>query len=135
MVPVGVPAPMKCVCISGLTLSAILAVVYSLMENLGPWWFIVSNLSFSFTGGFNVLTIGAMCFISDVTNKDNRSFRWVPTESVPSNVRLEGRRGPAHKTYTYIIFLAHPTLHLAVKYLINRVCKIVALSTTQHLLS
>ncbi|KAL0869992.1 hypothetical protein ABMA27_006174 [Loxostege sticticalis] len=64
----------------GLTLSAMLAVVYSLMESLGPWWIIVSNLSFSFTGGFNVLTIGAMCFISDVTNKDNRSFRLTLTQ-------------------------------------------------------
>ncbi|XP_028174953.1 proton-coupled folate transporter-like [Ostrinia furnacalis] len=59
----------------GLTFSAILTVVYGLMEELGPWWYIISCLPFSLTGGYKVLMIGAICFISDVTSNENRSFR------------------------------------------------------------
>ncbi|XP_063830514.1 probable peptidoglycan muropeptide transporter SLC46 isoform X1 [Ostrinia nubilalis] len=59
----------------GMTFNGMLSVVYSMVESLGPWWYIVSSLPCALTGGFHIIMIGAFCFIKDITDDDNRSFR------------------------------------------------------------
>ncbi|XP_053614454.1 probable peptidoglycan muropeptide transporter SLC46 [Plodia interpunctella] len=64
----------------GITLSAMLAVVYSMMDSLGPWWTIVLSAPTTLTGGISVMVIGMYCCLSDMTNKKSMSFRMMSLE-------------------------------------------------------
>ncbi|XP_053614678.1 probable peptidoglycan muropeptide transporter SLC46 isoform X2 [Plodia interpunctella] len=59
----------------GITVSAMMAVVYSMAEGLGPWWTIVFIVPKSLTGGTQVLITGIFCYLSDTTSPKSRSFR------------------------------------------------------------
>lgn len=59
----------------GITMSAGLMVVYSMMDSLGPWWFILTAIPYSLTGGFTIFFTGAFCYLSDITSSEDRSIR------------------------------------------------------------
>ncbi|XP_063830583.1 probable peptidoglycan muropeptide transporter SLC46 [Ostrinia nubilalis] len=59
-----------------MTLGSMALVAYS-MVSLGPWWLVACSVFFSLTGGISVVITGAMCFVSDVTDNRNRTFRLV----------------------------------------------------------
>uniref|UniRef100_A0A2A4JNQ2 Major facilitator superfamily (MFS) profile domain-containing protein n=1 Tax=Heliothis virescens TaxID=7102 RepID=A0A2A4JNQ2_HELVI len=65
----------------GITLSSGLFVVYSMMDNLGPWWFILTVIPYSLTGGFIIFFTGAFCYMSDITTAENRSIRMTLMEA------------------------------------------------------
>ncbi|XP_045501791.1 proton-coupled folate transporter-like [Colias croceus] len=65
----------------GLSISLGLTVIYSMMENLGPWWFILTVIPMSITGGFTALFTGAFCYLSDITTKETRSLRMTIVEA------------------------------------------------------
>ncbi|KAL0869985.1 hypothetical protein ABMA27_006172 [Loxostege sticticalis] len=65
----------------GMTLNSMLVVVFSIAQGLGPWWLILGTF-FSLCGGFSVMIIGALCYITDATNDDNRTFRLVLLQMV-----------------------------------------------------
>ncbi|XP_061720375.1 probable peptidoglycan muropeptide transporter SLC46 [Cydia pomonella] len=74
----------------GLTVTSMLTVVYSMLDDYGPWWFILVVLPFSFTGGFTVLITGAYCYISDITTTDKRSLRMTVVEAAISAGSIVG---------------------------------------------
>lgn len=61
--------------ILGIAITGMLTVIYSMLNNLGPWWYILTVVPYSLTGGFTVLFTGAYCYMSDVTSAENRSLR------------------------------------------------------------
>ncbi|XP_047519575.1 proton-coupled folate transporter-like isoform X1 [Pieris napi] len=65
----------------GMSISSGLTVIYSMMDNLGPWWFIATVIPMSLSGGFTSLFTGAFCYLSDVTSKENRSLRMTIVEA------------------------------------------------------
>ncbi|CAH0590195.1 unnamed protein product [Chrysodeixis includens] len=67
--------------IFGITISSGLMVVYSLMESLGPWWFILAAIPYSLCGGFTIMFTGAYCYLSDITSTKSRSLRMMYLEA------------------------------------------------------
>ncbi|XP_072942912.1 probable peptidoglycan muropeptide transporter SLC46 [Epargyreus clarus] len=65
----------------GMSVTGGLIVVYSMMEDLGPWWYILTLLPVSLAGGFTVLFTGAYCYMSDVTSTEHRSLRMTILEA------------------------------------------------------
>ncbi|CAH2089613.1 unnamed protein product [Euphydryas editha] len=59
----------------GMSLSSALVVVYSMIDSLGPWWFILTSIPVSLSGGFTSLFTGSFCYISDISTKEKRSLR------------------------------------------------------------
>ncbi|XP_028031101.1 proton-coupled folate transporter-like [Bombyx mandarina] len=59
----------------GMAMTGMMLVVYSTMNDLGPWWLIVTAVPYSLTGGMIILFTGAFCYVSDVTSPENRSLR------------------------------------------------------------
>ncbi|XP_013137271.1 PREDICTED: proton-coupled folate transporter-like [Papilio polytes] len=60
----------------GLALSSMLIVVYGLID-LNPWWYILTVIPFSFTGGFVVMFTGAYCYVSDIATTESTTLRMV----------------------------------------------------------
>ncbi|KAJ0174070.1 hypothetical protein K1T71_010216 [Dendrolimus kikuchii] len=65
----------------GIAITGMLTVVYSMMNNLGPWWYILTVVPYSLTGGFTLLFTGAYCYMSDSTTKEKRSLRMTILEA------------------------------------------------------
>ncbi|XP_034835655.1 probable peptidoglycan muropeptide transporter SLC46 [Maniola hyperantus] len=65
----------------GMSISAGLVVVYSMLPSLGPWWFILTSIPMSLAGGFTALFTGSFCYISDITSTDKRSLRMTVVEA------------------------------------------------------
>lgn len=65
----------------GLTLSSMMLVVYCLLDNLGPWWYLITIVPYSLFGGFTILFTGAFCYLSDITSTENRSLRMTVMEA------------------------------------------------------
>ncbi|XP_021190515.3 probable peptidoglycan muropeptide transporter SLC46 [Helicoverpa armigera] len=65
----------------GITFSSGMFVVYSMMDNLGPWWFILTVIPYSLSGGFTIFFTGAFCYMSDITTAENRSLRMTLMEA------------------------------------------------------
>ncbi|XP_072942910.1 probable peptidoglycan muropeptide transporter SLC46 isoform X2 [Epargyreus clarus] len=59
----------------GMTLTTMLTVIYTMIETLGPWWYIVTILPTALTGGFVVLFTGSYCYISDVSPPEKSTLR------------------------------------------------------------
>ncbi|KAI8420017.1 hypothetical protein MSG28_008613 [Choristoneura fumiferana] len=74
----------------GLTITSMLTVVYSMLDDYGPWWFILAVMPFSLTGGFTVLITGAYCYVSDITTTDQRTFRMTLLEATFSAGSIVG---------------------------------------------
>ncbi|KAL4704399.1 hypothetical protein ACJJTC_005753 [Scirpophaga incertulas] len=68
----------------GVSISSMLVVVYSMLENLGPWWYLMTSVPFSLTGGYSVLFTGAFCYLSDITTSSSRSLRMTLLETAIS---------------------------------------------------
>ncbi|KAJ8717954.1 hypothetical protein PYW07_005884 [Mythimna separata] len=65
----------------GMTMSSALMVIYSMMDSLGPWWYILTAIPYSLSGGFTIFFTGAFCYLSDITTSDNRSIRMTIMEA------------------------------------------------------
>ncbi|KAG7301503.1 hypothetical protein JYU34_014470 [Plutella xylostella] len=74
----------------GSALSAMLNVVFALAEGFGPWWYVLTAVPFSLTGGYTALFTGAFTYISDITTNENRSLRMTVLEAVFSAGSLIG---------------------------------------------
>lgn len=61
--------------ILGIAMSSILVVIYSLMSSLGPWWYILTAVPLSLSGGLSTLFTGAFTYVNDITTTETRSFR------------------------------------------------------------
>ncbi|KAG6456780.1 proton-coupled folate transporter [Manduca sexta] len=59
----------------GTAITSMLVVLYTMLDNFGPWWFIVTVIPYSLTGGLTIMFTGAYCNLSDVTTEENRSLR------------------------------------------------------------
>ncbi|XP_045777870.1 proton-coupled folate transporter-like [Maniola jurtina] len=68
----------------GMSISAGLVVVYSMLHSLGPWWFIFTSIPMSLSGGFTALFTGSFCYISDITSTEKRSLRMTVFEAAVS---------------------------------------------------
>ncbi|KAI8420013.1 hypothetical protein MSG28_008611 [Choristoneura fumiferana] len=75
---------------TSLTITSMLTVVYSMLDDYGPWWFILAVMPFSLTGGFTVLITGAYCYVSDITTTDQRTFRMTLLEATFSAGSIVG---------------------------------------------
>ncbi|CAG9563936.1 unnamed protein product [Danaus chrysippus] len=65
----------------GMTVSGALIVVYSMLDNLGPWWFIVTAIPVSLSGGFTAMFTGSFCYVSDISAREKRSLRMTIVEA------------------------------------------------------
>ncbi|CAK1584421.1 unnamed protein product [Parnassius mnemosyne] len=68
----------------GMSISGTLTVVYSMLDGFGPWWYVLTVIPTSFTGGFTSLFTGAFCYVSDITTVEKRSFRMTVVEAAVS---------------------------------------------------
>ncbi|GBP07917.1 hypothetical protein EVAR_78072_1 [Eumeta japonica] len=59
----------------GLTASSFLAVLFGALRGLGPWWYIITIIPTSVSGGVTVFYTGACCYLSDITTESERSFK------------------------------------------------------------
>lgn len=64
---------------SGYTCTIALITLFSYIsdnvETISPWWYLVAELPMSFAGGWPLLDIGVCCYVADLSNEQNRSFR------------------------------------------------------------
>ncbi|XP_013162941.1 PREDICTED: proton-coupled folate transporter-like [Papilio xuthus] len=68
----------------GMCISGALTVIYSMMDFMGPWWYILTVIPTSFLGGFTSLFTGSFCYVSDITSIEKRSFRMTLVETAVS---------------------------------------------------
>ncbi|KPJ09641.1 Proton-coupled folate transporter [Papilio machaon] len=61
-----------------------LFVSYSMMDFMGPWWYILTVIPTSFLGGYTSLFTGSFCYVSDITSIEKRSFRMTLVETAVS---------------------------------------------------
>ena len=61
--------------ILGMSISGALTVVYSLMDDLGPWWYILTSVPMSLLGGYTAMFTGSFCYVSDLSSTEKRSLR------------------------------------------------------------
>ncbi|XP_047997283.1 proton-coupled folate transporter-like [Leguminivora glycinivorella] len=59
----------------GLFLSSVLTIVFSAVQYLSAYWFILCIMPLAILGGFNTLMLGANLIITDITDDQDRSFR------------------------------------------------------------
>ncbi|GBP07952.1 Solute carrier family 46 member 3 [Eumeta japonica] len=59
----------------GGCVSAFLMVIYSTMNNLGPWWILLTAVPYSLSGGDVALITGVYCYITDISTEADRSLR------------------------------------------------------------
>ncbi|XP_045501793.1 proton-coupled folate transporter-like isoform X2 [Colias croceus] len=76
--------------ILGSSITSMLLVLYGLLDNLGPWWYIVTIIPFSITGGFRVLLTGVYCYVSDITSKENTSLRMTMIDAATTSGSVIG---------------------------------------------
>lgn len=65
----------------GFSMSAGLTVVYCMLDNLGPWWFVLTAVPQSLCGGFTIFFTGAFCYLNDITSTESRSIRMMFLEA------------------------------------------------------
>ncbi|XP_049876941.1 solute carrier family 46 member 3-like [Pectinophora gossypiella] len=68
----------------GMALTSMMVVVYSMLEDYGPWWYVLTAIPYSLTGGFTVLFTGTFCYLTDITSTKNRSLRMTILEAMVS---------------------------------------------------
>ncbi|XP_068620712.1 probable peptidoglycan muropeptide transporter SLC46 [Battus philenor] len=85
--------------ILGMALTSMLIVIYGLVD-LNPWWYILTVIPFSFTGGFVVLFTGAYCYVSDITTTQSTSIRMTLVDATVSIGNVIGSLMSA-----YLIFI------------------------------
>ncbi|KAI5642982.1 major facilitator superfamily domain-containing protein [Phthorimaea operculella] len=76
----------------GLALSQSMIAVYSTLESLSPWWFIVTGIPNAILG-YMILFTGAMCYMSDISTHENRSLRLTVVQIVLSMGQVTGQVG------------------------------------------
>ncbi|GBP07904.1 hypothetical protein EVAR_78064_1 [Eumeta japonica] len=59
----------------GITASSFLTVLFGALRGLGPWWYIITVVPTSVSGGSTAFFTGAFCYLSDITTESERSFR------------------------------------------------------------
>ncbi|CAH0551578.1 unnamed protein product [Brassicogethes aeneus] len=59
----------------GYTISFICAVIFTLLPNLSPWYFILSNIPICLTGGMPIFITGVLSHVTDITSAENRGMR------------------------------------------------------------
>ncbi|CAK1552497.1 unnamed protein product [Leptosia nina] len=74
----------------GSAITSMLLVVFGLMDNLGPWWYIATVVPFSLTGGYVVLFTGAYCYVSDTSSKESTSLRMTMVDATASSGSVIG---------------------------------------------
>lgn len=64
---------------SGYTCTLALITLFSYIsdniETLSPWWYLIAEMPMAFAGGWPLLDIGVCCYVADLSNEQNRSFR------------------------------------------------------------
>lgn len=64
---------------SGYTCTLALITLFSFISDniktLSPWWYLIAEIPMSLAGGWPLLDIGVCCYIADLSNEQNRSFR------------------------------------------------------------
>ncbi|XP_077293870.1 putative peptidoglycan muropeptide transporter SLC46 [Arctopsyche grandis] len=54
---------------------------YVLLDNVSPWYLILASIPFSLMGASTSMITGSFCYVSDITNVSNRSYRMGILES------------------------------------------------------
>ncbi|XP_013187573.2 probable peptidoglycan muropeptide transporter SLC46 isoform X1 [Amyelois transitella] len=80
----------------GLTWTSMSIVVFAMLDNLGPWWYTLTVIPISITGGFSGLFTGAFCYISDVSTSKNSSLRMTLMEIAVSAGSVVGSLACSH---------------------------------------
>ncbi|RVE43766.1 hypothetical protein evm_011615 [Chilo suppressalis] len=67
--------PLLTIPLLGLFMSSVMVVMYSIMPSLGPWWYVVTVIPFSLSGGYVVMITGSMCYVNDISTTEQKSVR------------------------------------------------------------
>ncbi|GBP07925.1 hypothetical protein EVAR_78079_1 [Eumeta japonica] len=59
----------------GMSLTSYLLVGFAALNGLGPWWYLLTVIPFSFSGGYSALFTGSFCYMADISTEKDRSFR------------------------------------------------------------
>ncbi|VVD04451.1 unnamed protein product [Leptidea sinapis] len=76
--------------IFGFVATGMLIVIYSLVESLGPWWYILTSVPFAMTGGYVILFTGAYCYMSDISSLETISLRMTMIDATISSGTVIG---------------------------------------------
>ncbi|GBP07923.1 hypothetical protein EVAR_78077_1 [Eumeta japonica] len=59
----------------GMSLTSYLLVGFAALNGLGPWWYLLTVIPFTFSGGYSALFTGSFCYMADISTEKDRSFR------------------------------------------------------------
>ncbi|GBP07931.1 hypothetical protein EVAR_78084_1 [Eumeta japonica] len=59
----------------GISVSSYLMIVFAAIKSINPWWYLITAIPFSLTGGFCALITGALSYMADITTEKERTFR------------------------------------------------------------
>lgn len=68
----------------GASITGMLLVIFSLMDNLGPWWFILTAVPSSLSGGYIAMFTGMYCYVSDTSTPERTSLRMTMIDATTS---------------------------------------------------
>ncbi|XP_026494284.2 probable peptidoglycan muropeptide transporter SLC46 [Vanessa tameamea] len=108
----------------GMSLSGGLIVIYSMLESLGPWWFILTSIPVSLSGGFTAMFTGSYCYVSDITTKDKRSLRMTIVEASVSAGSVIGAVASSYvlRAVGNVYLLLISAMLFVVAYVFTNVC-------------
>ncbi|CAH2089615.1 unnamed protein product [Euphydryas editha] len=68
----------------GASITGMLLVIFSLMDSLGPWWYILTAVPSSLSGGYIAMFTGMYCYVSDTSTPDSTSLRMTMIDATTS---------------------------------------------------
>ncbi|CAH0713274.1 unnamed protein product, partial [Brenthis ino] len=108
----------------GMSISGSLTVVYTVMSDLGPWWYIITSIPMSLLGGFTALFTGSFCYVSDITTTEKRSLRMTIVEASVSAGSVTGAILSSFvlRAVGHVYLLVISTLLFVIAYLFTKIC-------------
>ncbi|XP_073953476.1 probable peptidoglycan muropeptide transporter SLC46 [Choristoneura fumiferana] len=96
----------------GLTVGSLLTTVYSMLDGIGPWWYLAASLPYNLFGGMPMIETGIYCYISDVVRTEKRSLRMTLLNAIIAGGHIVGSlaSSPLVKSVGYVYLLCMVTL-------------------------
>ncbi|CAH1142293.1 unnamed protein product [Phyllotreta striolata] len=114
--------PFLILCLTGFVLSTLINTLIIHFEYVSPWWFVISNIPSSLTGGFTTLLMVISAYLTDVTDDNNRMIRLAIFEAFFALASILGNLSSSYllyaTSYEWIYIIATSFLVLSLLYTI-----------------